>query len=82
MSSRSMPRSPQGKKITATVGDADHTTITRICQARGITVSQWIQEQIAEGLYRAIASGYIEKLEKVRIETDKEEGTTDGSTRT
>ncbi|MBD3882133.1 hypothetical protein IFO70_10220 [Phormidium tenue FACHB-886] len=77
MSKKSMPRSPQGKKITATVGDADHLAITRICQARGITVSQWVQEQIAEGLYRAIASGYIDKLSRIRAEVDKEEGADD-----
>lgn len=60
-----------GKKITATVGTSDHAIITRICKARGISVSQWIQENIAEALYKAVASGYLGKVE---VFTDKEVG--------
>lgn len=60
-----------GKKITATVGTSDHAIITRVCKARGISVSQWVQENIAEGLYKAVASGYLGKVE---VFTEKETG--------
>jgi hypothetical protein len=58
-----MGQNESGKKVTATVGDRDHEVIRRICDARGISISQWLQETIAESLYKAIASGYLHKIE-------------------
>ena len=68
-----MPPKEQGKgrKVTATVGDTDYVVIARICAARGVTISQLIQEWISDSLYKVVASGYLEKIEKAADRKDE-----------
>lgn len=73
MTGTTMPKGDRGKKITATVGLTDYKVIAALCKARGITISQLIQEWIADNIKYTVSTGLIAKFERIKEDSIDEE---------